>query len=151
MPKKSPADQPDHPSFTRLFHCAREITANTDYPVATHADLAVRMQASPQTINNWRVRGVSKEGALAAQAEFACSAHWILTAEGSQTTALAPPPTPPRDFSDRHVVTDSEWDTLKAVQVMLGEERIAEIRRQYAEASKRIREQLEPKKAKGPK
>lgn len=146
MPKKSPAEKPDHPSFTRLLQFAREITARKPGAVATPTDLAVALQVSPQTVNNWRRRGVSKEGALAAQGEFGCSAHWILTDEGNRAAAMVPappPPAPPRDFSDRHVVTESEWDTLQAVQVMLGEERISDIRRQYAEANKRIRDGLE--------
>lgn len=37
------------------------------------------MGVTPAVMSNWKARGISKEGALAAEAKFGCSAHWLLT------------------------------------------------------------------------
>ncbi|MBS0427142.1 MAG: helix-turn-helix domain-containing protein [Proteobacteria bacterium] len=39
---------------------------------------------SAATMSNWKTRGMSKEGALRAEAVYGCSAHWLLTGEGPE-------------------------------------------------------------------
>jgi phage repressor protein C with HTH and peptisase S24 domain len=41
------------------------------------------MNASPQTINNWEARGISKAGLLDAEKIIGCSAVWLQTGNGS--------------------------------------------------------------------
>jgi len=67
-----------HPSFSRLLECARQATASAAVPIRTQTDLARDMIESPQRIQNWKTRGVSKEGALKAQALYRASATYIL-------------------------------------------------------------------------
>lgn len=50
--------------------------------------------------------------------------------------SVAEPAPPPPDFKDRHVVSDSEWETLNAVKLMLSEQEIADLR----ERAKRFQE-----------
>lgn len=77
-----------HPSMQRLLEHARRVTAGTPSPVMDWRSLLIRLQASPATITNWKRRGLSKEGALAAEREFGCSAAWLLDGD-----AAAPGPT----------------------------------------------------------
>lgn len=70
-----------HESVSRLLTEARRVSANTNLPIQTDADLRVRMEVTPAVFSNWKNRGISKEGALSAEAKFGCSAHWILTGE----------------------------------------------------------------------
>ena len=63
-----------HPSLERLLSFARETSS-----VSGHADLAGSLLESEQTVTNWAKRGVSKAGAMKAQAKFGCSANWLLT------------------------------------------------------------------------
>ena len=41
----------------------------------TPSALAKALNVSPQTVKNWSSRGISKEGAMAAQAKFGCDAN----------------------------------------------------------------------------
>lgn len=50
----------------------------------TQEETAKVMDESPQTITNWKKRGVSKAGALKAAASFSVSANWILSGEGEK-------------------------------------------------------------------
>ena len=52
------------------------------------SEVARALNASPQTINNWEARGMSKAGMLNAQAVLGCSANWLASGEGEM--ALAP-------------------------------------------------------------
>ncbi|BFM82804.1 hypothetical protein JUNP543_1122 [Acinetobacter baumannii] len=51
----------------------------------------------PQTITNWKKRGVSKAGALKAAAKFGVAANWILTGEGKK--------------EESNITKVVEWDT----------------------------------------
>ncbi len=64
-----------HESFKRLLEASNGLSQE---------EIARRIDESPQTLTNWKKRGVSKAGALKAAAEFTCSANWILkgAAEG---------------------------------------------------------------------
>lgn len=43
--------------------------------IRTPSALARELNVSPQTVKNWSARGISKEGAMAAQAKFGCDAN----------------------------------------------------------------------------
>ncbi len=59
-----------HDSFKRLLEASNNLSQE---------EIARRIDESPQTLTNWKKRGVSKAGALKAAAEFGCSANWILS------------------------------------------------------------------------
>jgi len=44
---------------------------------------------TPQTINNWEQRGISKKGMLDAQRAIGCSATWLESGDGPMQTALS--------------------------------------------------------------
>lgn len=73
-----------HESVMRLLDCARRATeAERDLRrVKDFADLWHRLGISSGTMTNWKARGVSKEGAIAAERIFHCSASWILEGIG---------------------------------------------------------------------
>lgn len=84
------ADLPE--SLQRLLDYARSATAHlqTAKQIKEVADLARRLEATPQAMYNWKTRGLSEPVAVQAEAEFGCSACWLLT-------GIAPPgwtPTP---------------------------------------------------------
>lgn len=79
-----------HASMKRLFDYAKQEPPRGGAEVTTLADLGRRLNVSAQTLNNWKARGVSKEGAIAAEKEFGCSATWILEGEGQQDSAHRP-------------------------------------------------------------
>lgn len=80
-----------HESVKRLLEYARQVTQFDQQPVIDFAGLGRRMGVSRQTLTNWKRRGVSKEGALQAEAAFGCSAQWILTGESDAHASTAQP------------------------------------------------------------
>ena len=64
-----------HDSFARLVQASGGLSP---------ADLARKLNESPQTVNNWSKRGLSKAGALNAERILGVSSVWLLTGEGSQ-------------------------------------------------------------------
>lgn len=67
-----------HDSLARLLKFAHTATAGTARPVQTLPQLRTLLEVSPQVINAWKSRGVSKEGAIKAAAMFGCSVGDIL-------------------------------------------------------------------------
>lgn len=67
-----------HPTMQRIF----------DKTGKTAAEIARILDTTPQNINNWSSRGISKRGALQLAKAFNLSVDWILTGEG-ETTAEA--------------------------------------------------------------
>lgn len=61
-----------HDSYSRLVEASGGMSP---------ADLARALNESPQTVNNWSKRGVSKAGALTAEKVFGRSSLWILDGE----------------------------------------------------------------------
>lgn len=78
-----------HPSMRRLYD---------SQPAKTQAHLARAMNESAQTINNWEARGISKEGALKAQAAFGTNALWLL--EGKGEPSIGQSPAEAKEWSD---------------------------------------------------
>ncbi|MGL4588440.1 MAG: LexA family transcriptional regulator [Acinetobacter ursingii] len=66
-----------HPSVVRLLEASGK----------TQEETAKLIDESPQTITNWKRRGVSKAGALKAASKFNVSANWILTGNGEKDSA----------------------------------------------------------------
>lgn len=64
-----------HQSVVRLLEASK----------LSQEETAKIMDESPQTITNWKKRGISKSGALKAAACFGVSAHWILSGEGAKS------------------------------------------------------------------
>lgn len=56
----------------RLFQAAEE-----KHGITTPGELARRLNLSPQTVNNWGIRGISREGMLAAEEQLGISALWL--------------------------------------------------------------------------
>lgn len=67
-----------HESVSRLLNFARSATAGTPEAVHDFAGLSKAMGVSSATMTNWKSRGVSVEGALAAERRFGCFAVWVL-------------------------------------------------------------------------
>ena len=66
-----------HIQMERLYQAAKELRG-----IEGQTEVAIALGQSPQTVNNWETRGVSKMGALKAQTVFGCSATWLLTGNG---------------------------------------------------------------------
>ncbi|MDE1179467.1 LexA family transcriptional regulator [Paraburkholderia sp.] len=66
-----------HGTAARLFLAAKEMKG-----VEGPSDVARLLDVVPQSITNWSSRGVSREGALKAQALIGCDATWLLTGVG---------------------------------------------------------------------
>ena len=64
----------------RLYEAAKvagKLTGETD-----QAEMARLLNESPQTIHNWEVRGLSKQGALSAQSLLGINATWLNSGTG---------------------------------------------------------------------
>lgn len=70
-----------HPSCARLYSVAAEI--GDDAP----AKVSARLNVSAQVLQNWESRGVSRDGALQAQAVYGCDANWLLGIQGASVRA----------------------------------------------------------------
>lgn len=76
-----------HPSVLRLLEASG----------MSQEETAKAIDEFPQTITNWKKRGVSKAGALKAAAKFGVAANWILTGEGKK--------------EESNIIKVVEWDT----------------------------------------
>lgn len=81
-----------HPSLARLLRLARQATANTPKPVQTLPQLRALLGLTPQAVHAWKVRGVSKQGAIDAARVLGCSANAILDDEGADNWLYPHPP-----------------------------------------------------------
>ena len=66
-----------NPQMTRLYQAARDLRA-----IGGQAELARALNTSPQTINNWEARGISKKGLIHIQNTLGISATWLETGQG---------------------------------------------------------------------
>ncbi|MDC4790773.1 helix-turn-helix transcriptional regulator [Acinetobacter baumannii] len=80
-------EKPTHPSVLRLLEASG----------MSQEETAKAIDEFPQTITNWKKRGVSKAGALKAAARFGVAANWILTGEGKK--------------EESNITKVVEWDT----------------------------------------
>lgn len=63
----------------RLYEAASEARG-----IRGQSDLARVLNTSPQTINNWESRGISKQGLLSIQNTLGISASWVQSGNGSK-------------------------------------------------------------------
>lgn len=75
-----------HPSLMRLF----EVALSQEPPVDGSSAVAKWLNVSPQMVNNWRTRGVSREAAMLAQEKTGYSANWIRHGGGEKLVRTAP-------------------------------------------------------------
>lgn len=66
-----------HPTMQRLYQAAAELRQITG-----QSELANLLNVSPQSVNNWEVRGISNQGLLDAQEKVGCSAIWLRNGTG---------------------------------------------------------------------
>ena len=113
-----------HESMVRLLACAATATKGSTRPVRAWADLAVWLDVSPQTMTNWKNRGVSTEGALAAERAFGCLAVWVLEGLAPTIPPAAPgtaaEPAPPNYNAppQTRALTESEWHLLEDIEAL---------------------------------
>lgn len=88
-----------HATMVRLYEAAELLRG-----LKTPTEVANCLNASPQTINNWERRGMSKAGMIQAQEKIGCSATWLQTGELPMT---AKPVGPPTDGGERQNSTDA--------------------------------------------
>ena len=65
-----------HATMIRLYKAAEELKGWVG-----QSEVARRLNQSPQTLNNWEARGMSKGGMLTAQRVIGCSAVWVETGQ----------------------------------------------------------------------
>lgn len=63
-----------HPTARRLYKVVDALRG-----IRGQSNVARLLNISPQTMRNWEVRGISVEGAVAAEATLGIPAHWLLT------------------------------------------------------------------------
>lgn len=107
-----------HPSIARLYEVANSADAKSP------AQVARRLNVSPQVLNNWEARGISKDGSLLAQQVFGCNANWLVTGDGMPYSTVREDPA---TYGDR-----AEWEEILGMNVKaaLGDGSVAE---EYAE------------------
>lgn len=66
-----------HEQMIRLYQAAKELRG-----IDTPSDLAKLLNQSPQTINNWEKRGISRDGLLDAPGIIGCRAEWLRKGAG---------------------------------------------------------------------
>lgn len=69
----------------RLFQAAKRLKS-ADGPSA----VGRLLNESPQTLNNWKKRGISAAGAIKAQAAIGCSSAWLMKGLGEMTDKAPP-------------------------------------------------------------
>lgn len=70
--------------MTRLYDAALTLKE-----ISGQSDVARALNVSPQTVNNWEARGMSKSGMITAQKIFGCSAIWLESGHGEMTVGAA--------------------------------------------------------------
>ncbi len=73
-----------NPQMTRLYQAATELKGITG-----QAALARALNSSSQTLHNWELRGISKQGLVLAQRVIGCSASWLEIGTGPMSIAGA--------------------------------------------------------------
>jgi SOS-response transcriptional repressor LexA len=69
----------------RLYDAARELKG-----IFGQTTLSRHLGVSPQTLNNWEIRGISKKGLITCQQVFGLSAHWIEFGKGPKSLNETP-------------------------------------------------------------
>lgn len=67
--------------------------------------------------------------------------HLSLDSPTKRAAGAAPPPTPPRNFADRRVLTDEEWELWQAFKQTATDKEVDDFRQRYEKAKQAV-EQL---------
>lgn len=111
------------------------------------AALAKRCGVSSQAVSGWLKTGrITKKNLELATAFFGHGPTFTTTGTVARDAAarycLSPPPAPPRDFSDRHTVNESDWALLQDIKTAATEAELAEIRKRAATIQRMVAQQL---------
>lgn len=123
---------PRHESLVRLLEAAGA------RGISGPAAVAAALNESDQVLTNWAKRGVSKAGAMKAQAKFGCSALWILDGKQPKQLEGQRPPEPGRAFE---ALTADEIQMLEDFRAMMDDDR-EELTREMARRAEKIRAHL---------
>ena len=74
-----------HKSMARLYESAQQLLG-----VSGQSELARRLGESPQVLNNWEARGISKAGAIKVQAALGIDSNYLTSGRGSPASANQP-------------------------------------------------------------
>lgn len=100
-----------HPSMVKLYRIADDTLK-----IKGQSAVARALSESPQTVKNWETRGISKGGAMKAQAVFGCNANELLQTQAEimlVNTHVAKEPAPPSYLQPR----PDKW-TGAAIEIM---------------------------------
>jgi len=97
----------------RLYEAAEALRG-----IKGQSELARALNLSPQTVNNWEARGMSKSGMLSAQALLGCSATWLASGEGEMTIG-GPVPVGPFQAVRVAEVDDPDFVPIPMVKLRL--------------------------------
>lgn len=96
-----------HPTMQRLYQAAAELRQ-----ITSQSELANLLNVSPQSVNNWEVRGISNAGLLDAQEKVGCSATWLRNGTGQMLGPRA-------DFGQVVIAEDGDPDFYQIPRVKL--------------------------------
>lgn len=91
-----------HPSIQKLYEHAATVMGDT-----SPAQVVRRMNISAQTLQNWEGRGISKDGALLAQAVYGVDANWLLGETSSPVVR-------------GDAANDGEWSNIRGYAMAVG-------------------------------
>lgn len=113
-------------SFLRLMQAARE------FGIDSPKQLARVLGRTDQMINNWKKRGVSKEGLLLAEKRFGCSPAWIKNGDGLM------------QLGDVEVFEEDEKEIIYLYRQLLkpGKEKIFKDIKDEADKANAVREEI---------
>lgn len=92
-----------HETMKRLYLAANELHA-----LEGQSAVARKMNLSPQRLNNWEARGMSKNGMLIAEQTIGCSALWIETGAGNMRAAGAISPSSNTQYESKPGQSNAE-------------------------------------------
>lgn len=81
--------------MTRLYQAAKELKG-----IDGQSNIARMLGTSPQTVKNWEIRGISKQGLVKAQEVLGVSATWLETGQGNMSMFVPSKETPKSELSD---------------------------------------------------
>lgn len=102
-----------HPSMVKLYKIAKDTQK-----VVGQSAVARALVESPQTVKNWEKRGISKGGAMKAQAVFGCNANDLLQTHAEIDMANVHVAREPAPVLYAQARTD-KW-TNAAIEIMQG-------------------------------
>jgi hypothetical protein len=103
-----------HEQMKRLYKAAKELLN-----IEGQTEVAKLFNASPQTLNNWEARGISKRGLLKAQNVIGCDASWLSDGVGDMICT---------NISSQAMEVARAFDTLSEGQQKLVMSMIDELR-----------------------